>query len=163
MISMIAGMDRQRLIGRDNQLPWRLPEDMQWFRQNTLGKTVLMGRKTYESIGKALPQRHNVILTTNKDFEAAGCTILGSIDEALAYAETCDELMVMGGSQIYQAFLPHAQRLYLTRIDEDFAGDAWFPAYEQYSWKKDVRLEAVSATSPYLAYRFIVLDRVPEQ
>jgi len=133
-ISLIWGMDRNRLIGSQDALPWHLPADMKWFRQHTLGKPVLMGRKTYDSIGKPLPQRLNLILTRQADLHINGCTVVDNLETALEAAKSYDELMVMGGAEIYRMFLPHAKRLYITHIDQSFSGDTWFPECDLSTW-----------------------------
>ncbi|MBL1352074.1 MAG: type 3 dihydrofolate reductase [Zetaproteobacteria bacterium] len=134
-ISLIWGMDKQRLIGCNNTLPWHLPADMQWFRQHTLGKPILMGRKTYESIGKPLPKRLNLILTRQKNLDIAGCTVVHSLEDATQATGDTAEIMVMGGAEIYQMCLPHANRLYITHIDGDFNGDRWFPDIDLSTWQ----------------------------
>jgi len=141
-ISLIWGMDKNRLIGCNNALPWHLPADMQWFRQQTIGKPILMGRKTYESIGRPLPKRLNLILTRQQGLDIDGCTVVHSLEEAKEAAKhdaqdvkNADEIMVMGGAEIYQMMLPHAKRLYITRIDAEFEGDTWFPEVDLSIWK----------------------------
>jgi len=140
-ISLIWGMDKNRLIGSKNALPWHLPADMQWFRQHTMGKPILMGRKTYESIGRPLPKRLNLILTRQQDLDIEGCTVVHSLEEAKAAAKqntqggkNADEIMVMGGAEIYQMMLPHAKRLYITHIDAECDGDTWFPHLDLSTW-----------------------------
>jgi len=135
IISLIWGQDRNRLIGRDNALPWQLPADMAWFRKQTMGKPILMGRKTYESIGRPLPGRTNLILTRQADLQIEGCTIVHSLDEARAAVPEADEIMVMGGAEIYALLFDQAQRLYITEIDAEFEGDAWFPEFDRSRWQ----------------------------
>ena len=136
IISIIAGMDKNRLIGQGNRLPWRLPADMKHFRRHTLGKPVLMGRKTFESIGKPLPKRTNIILTRDRGYSAEGCIVAHSIEEALDTARTCDEIMIIGGASIYVLFLPRAHRLYLTYIHDCFEGDIYFPTFNLADWQE---------------------------
>ena len=131
IISLVAAMGKNRVIGKDNSLPWKLPEDMKRFKELTSGKTVVMGRTTFESIGKPLPNRINIIITRDKNYKAEGCIVVNSVDEALKYAKDADEVMIIGGAQIYQQFLPIANKMYLTLIDEDFEGDAYFPEYDK--------------------------------
>ena len=127
MISIIAAMDQNRLIGANNQLPWRLPADMRWFRKNTLGKPVIMGRKTFESLGKPLPDRSNIVVSRDPAFEAEGCRVFTDTETALSYAAGLgDELMIIGGASFYGQMLERADRLYLTVIRQVFEGDAWF-------------------------------------
>ncbi len=130
-ISMIAAMDENRLIGRDNSLPWHLPADLAFFKRTTMGKPVVMGRKTWESIGRPLPGRQNIVVTRNADLEAPGCDLADSIDSAIALAGDVDEIMLIGGAGLYRQGLPLASRLYLTLIHHRFpGGDAWFPEFE---------------------------------
>ena len=141
IISIIAGMDKNRLIGHGNRLPWRLPTDMKHFRRHTLGRPVLMGRKTFESIGKPLPKRTNIILTHDRDYQAAGCVVTHSIKEALDTASDCEEIMIIGGASIYTLFLPWADRLYLTCIHDCFEGDVYFPAFDRADWQEVKRVD----------------------
>lgn len=162
IISIIAGMDENRLIGQGNRLPWRLPADMKHFRRHTVGKPVLMGRKTFESIGKPLPKRTNILLTNNRDYRAEGCIVTYSIGEALEAAGGCEELMVIGGASIYELFLPRADRLYLTCIHESFEGDTYFPVFDLTHWqevKRDHRRPDEKNPHPY---SFIFLHRRSE-
>ena len=135
MLSLIAAMDRNALIGADNALPWRLPRDMRRFREHTLGQPVAMGRKTHESIGCPLPKRDNIVLSRQHDFSAPGCQVVHSIDEAIMAAGSVPELMVIGGANLYVQTLPRAQRLYLTFIDHVFEGDEFFPEFDMNEWR----------------------------
>lgn len=132
-ISLIAAMAHNRVIGRDNTVPWRLPAEMKWFKSTTMGKPILMGRKTYESIGRPLPGRHNIVLTRNRAFTAEGCTVVHSIEEAMTLAGD-QELVVIGGAYLYAEMLPHADCLYLTYISADIDGDTYFPEFSQADW-----------------------------
>lgn len=161
MISLIVAMDRNRLIGRGNALPWHLPADLAHFKSITLGKPIVMGRKTYESIGRPLPGRHNIVVSRNPDFSAPGCTVVASVEAALAAAGDVPEVMVIGGAQVYAEALPRAQRIYLTRVDAAFEGDAWFPALDAAVWRECHCAEhAPDDRNPY-PYVFLVLERVP--
>lgn len=133
MISMIAAMGRNRVIGKDNRLPWKLSADLAHFKRLTLGYTVVMGRKTFESIGRPLPSRKNVIVSRNNDYNADGCEVVGSLDELLERA-ACEEFFVIGGADIYSRFISYADRLYITFIDEEFDGDAFFPEIDPDVW-----------------------------
>ncbi len=136
-ISMIAAMAHDRVIGLDNQMPWHMPADLAHFKRVTLGKPVLMGRKTFESIGRPLPGRRNLVISRNPGFKAPGIEVFSSIDEVLATlseAESPEELMVIGGGHLYGQLLPQADRLYLTRIDLAVAGDTRFPAFDDEQW-----------------------------
>ncbi len=158
-ISLIAAMAKGRVIGHANTLPWRLPADLKHFKENTLGKPVLMGRLTYESIGKPLPGRRNIVITRDDSYRAEGCEVVDSIDAALAAVNDAEEVMVMGGALLYQQMLPRADRLYITYIDAEFEGDAWFPEWEAEAWEERSR-EAHTADekNPY-DYAFVVLER----
>ncbi|MCH8004017.1 MAG: type 3 dihydrofolate reductase [Nanoarchaeota archaeon] len=159
IISLIAAMGKNRVIGKDNSLPWNLPADMKYFRDNTKGKPVIMGRKTYESIGKPLPNRTNIIITRDQNYKAEGCIIVHSADEALKAVGNVEEIMVIGGSQIYKEFLPKANKMYLTFIDAEFDGDTYFPEYKIEEWKEiSYEEHERDAENPY-DYRFVVLER----
>ena len=136
IISLIWAMDDNRLIGSNNGLPWKLPADMKWFRQHTLGKPIIMGRKTYESFGaKPLPERTNIVITRDPDYCSEGAVIAHSIDEAIEQAGDAEELMIIGGASFYQQMLPSADRLYITRVLGQFEGDAWFPDFDLNDWQ----------------------------
>jgi dihydrofolate reductase len=159
---MIAAMDKNKVIGQNGRLPWRLPADMQRFVALTMGKPVIMGRKTYESIPakfKPLTGRTNIIITRNPRYEAPGCIVVDSPQAALAAAGDVDEVMIIGGSSIYQTFLLQAHRLYLTIIDAEFAGDAIFPTTEQICWCI-IHQEShqPDEKNPYV-YQFLTLER----
>ncbi|GGA67859.1 dihydrofolate reductase [Neiella marina] len=129
-ISLIAAMGRNRVIGKDNQMPWHMPADLKHFKQVTMGKPVVMGRKTFESIGRPLPGRLNIVITRDHSYVSEGVSVVDSPEAALAIAqETTDEVMIIGGGQIYQQFLPQATDLYLTFIDAEPEGDAFFPKW----------------------------------
>jgi len=154
-------MDRNRLIGRGNALPWHLPADLQHFKALTLGKPIIMGRKTHESIGRPLPGRHNIVISRNPDFDAPGCTVVGSVDAALAAAGEVAEVVVIGGAQLYAELLPRAQRIYLTRIDASFDGDAWFPQLDTSIWEEvECSEHSSDERNPY-SYRFLTFERRP--
>jgi len=159
-ISLIWGMDSNRLIGKENGLPWRLPADMAWFKKSTMGKPILMGRKTYESIGRPLPGRTNLILTRQADLNIEGCTVIHSIDEALAEVADAEEIMVMGGAEIYALLLEQADRLYITEIDGAFEGDAWFPDFDLSLWRESGREEHLPDEKNLYAYAFITMERI---
>lgn len=142
-ISMIAAMAHDRVIGLDNQMPWHLPADLAHFKRVTLGKPVLMGRKTFESIGRPLPGRRNLVISRNPDYQADGVEVIDSVEAALALlaagdvasGEAVGELMVIGGGHLYAQLLPSADRLYLTRIDLAVEGDTRFPAFDEGQWQ----------------------------
>ena len=131
MISLVWAMGQNRVIGQGGKMPWYLSADLIHFRKLTRGHVVVMGRKTYESIGEALPKRTNVVLTRDRQFEAPGCEVVHSVDEVLR-----DErpVFIIGGAELYREFLPHAQTLHITRIHAEFAGDTFFPEYDEAQW-----------------------------
>lgn len=131
-ISLIAAMSKERAIGANNQMLWHLPKELGHFKRTTLNKTVLMGRKTYESLGKPLPNRRNVILTREQGLHIEGCEIVHSVEEALQKYGEDEELMITGGGEIYKLFMPIADRLYLTKVDVNIANaDAYFPEFDE--------------------------------
>ena len=139
IISLIAAMSKNRVIGKNNTMLWKLPQDMERFRKITSGKPVVMGRKTFESIGRPLPKRTNIIITHDKNYKQDGCIVVHSAGEALKAASGSPEIMIIGGEQIFRKFLPRADRMYLTIIDENFEGDAYFPEYNKNDWKETFR------------------------
>ena len=158
-VSLIAAMAQNRVIGRDNQLPWRLPADLQHFKKITMGKPIVMGRKTWQSIGRPLPGRTNIVITRDANFQAEGCVVVHSIDGAIQAADGNDELMIIGGANLYEQTLGQAERLYLTRIKADVEGDAWFPQLEDNKWKQ-VECESFTADAKNeYDYEFVVYER----
>ncbi len=146
-IALVAAVARGGVIGWQGRLPWRLPADLAYFKRLTLGHTVIMGRKTWQSIGRPLPGRRNVVLTRDADFSAPGCTVIHSPEAAL---QEDGELFVIGGQEVYAAFMPLAERLYVTRIDAVFPGDAWFPPMEEAQWRLEhSRAGTVDGANPY--------------
>lgn len=135
-ISLIAAMSKNRVIGLNNAMPWHIPEELQHFKQITMGKPMIMGRKTFDSIGRRLlPGRKTIVLTTDQDLVGDGFTVAHSVTEALQAAGAVDEVMVVGGAGIYKQFLPLAQRLYLSIIPQEYTGDAFFPEFDQSQWR----------------------------
>lgn len=130
IISLIAAMANNRVIGKDNQMPWHLPADLGHFKTVTLGKPIIMGRKTYESIGRALPGRKNIVISRNTEYRLEGCETVSSLEEALSLVNNVEEVMIIGGGYLYSQTLPQADRLYLTFIDLDVDGDIQFPEFE---------------------------------
>ena len=159
IVSIIAAMDRNCLIGKKNQLPWHLPADLAHFKQVTMGKPVIMGRKTYESIGRPLPGRTNIVLTRSDDFDVQGVVTAGTLEQALDHASAAEEVMIIGGSAIYELALPRADRLYLTHVEGSFQGDAWFPQFETEQWRI-IASERHSADDKNTSdYRFVTYER----
>lgn len=159
---MIAAMGKNRVIGFNNKMPWHLPADLQWFKKTTLGSPIIMGRKTYDSIGFPLPGRLNIILSRNKDLKIKGCSVVNSLDAALKLAREVDkdEVFITGGAHLYNKFLVDADRLYLTLIDETFDGDTFFPDYTQYEWEQVAKVKHASDDKNPHSYTFLTLDRV---
>jgi len=161
IISIIVAIAENRVIGNKNALPWKLPADMEHFRKMTAEKPIIMGQKTFESIGKALPGRTNIVLTLDKSFKAAGCVVAYSIEEALEIVreKRDEEVMVAGGVSVYKQFLPIADRMYLTLIEGDFEGDAFFPEFDWANWQEIERIEnEPNKENPY-KYTFLTLER----
>jgi dihydrofolate reductase len=159
-ISMIAAMTEDRVIGIKNTLPWKLPNDMKWFRQHTLGKPIIMGRKTFESFGaKPLPGRTNIIITHDKDYQAKDSIVVHSIDEALQAAGDVDEVMIIGGASFYEQMLDRADRLYLTFVHADIKGDAWFPEINNKDWNRVEQETHKKDEKNQYTHSFVILDR----
>jgi len=155
-ISIIAAVARNGVIGRGNRLPWHLPEDLKRFRALTMGHHVIMGRKTWESIGRVLPGRTMVVVSRNPGYGVAGCLIAHSLEEALGLCGDDREVFIIGGAEIYRQALPMAGRIYLTRIEQEVAGDTYFPAFDMVEWSETSR---ESVTGAGLPASFVVLDR----
>ncbi|WP_144213268.1 type 3 dihydrofolate reductase [Shewanella donghaensis] len=151
-IAMIAAMANNRVIGKDNKMPWHLPEDLKHFKAMTLGKPVVMGRKTYESIGRPLPGRHNIVITRQADYQIEGVSCVNSFAAAKQIAGDCEELVVIGGGQLYQEILPLADILYLTFIELTVDGDTFFPEWDDGSWKLQDKVTEINAAQ--LQYSF---------
>lgn len=158
-ISLIAAMASNRIIGANNSLPWHLPADFKHFKEITMGKPILMGRKTFESIGRPLPGRTNIIITTNKSYSAEGCDIVNSIDEALVMTQDAAEVMIIGGASFYQQTLALAQRIYLTIIHHAFEGDAYFVTLRDADWYETERIDCDADDNNRYPYSFITLER----
>jgi dihydrofolate reductase len=138
IVSLVVAMARNRVIGRNNTLPWRLSDDLKRFKAITMGKPILMGRKTFESIGKPLPGRANLVLTRDRACQATGVLTVGSIDEAIERSRRASELAVIGGAEVYQLALPVTDIIYLTRVEADVEGDTRFPELDAREWTEDV-------------------------
>jgi dihydrofolate reductase len=151
MITLIAAIDQNNLIGNKNQIPWKLPEDLKFFKQVTTGKNVVMGRKTYESIGKPLPNRNNYIITNDHSYKTHSAYVIHSIETILFLSQIKkQEFYIIGGSQIYKLFLPHADYMILTHIHSTYQGDTYFPRYEEKEWEKYFNYDAISKSGiPY--------------
>jgi dihydrofolate reductase len=160
-ISMIVAMAKNRMIGLGNKMPWHLPDDLRYFKAKTLNKPVVMGRKTFESIGaKPLPNRRNIIITRDKNFQSPGIELFYDLDTALAALHNEREIMIIGGAQIYQQMLDKAQKLYITEVAVELEGDAYFPQWNQQAWL-EVKREAHSADERHrYAFDFVEYDRI---
>lgn len=162
--SIIVAMAENRVIGINNKLPWYLPNDLKYFKQITMGKPILMGRKTYESIGKPLPGRSNIVISRNPDWSAQGVKVVHSLEQAFELAESIveidgqDEMLVIGGDQIYQSSLPMIDRIYLTQVHSKVNGDAWFPEVNWSEWREVGREDfKAEGANPY-DYSFVIFD-----
>lgn len=160
LISLIAAMADDQAIGIENRLPWKLPADMRWFRLHTLGKPIVMGRKTFESFGgKPLPERTNIVITRDANYQADGTVVVHSIDEAIAAAGDVEEVMIIGGESFYEQMLPQADRFYVTLVHGKFEADAWFPKFDWNEWKELERTEYPADEKNAYACSFVVLQR----
>ncbi|WP_257352357.1 dihydrofolate reductase [Pseudalkalibacillus decolorationis] len=157
MISLLVAVAKNRVMGKDNDLPWHLPEDLKWFKNVSMGHTIIMGRNTYESIGKPLPGRKNVIITTDKSYIAEGCIVTHSIEEALE--QNGEEQIVIGGAQVFKQVLPITDRIYLTQIDEEFEGDTFFPELDESEWEVTSKEKGIKNEKNPYDYYFTIYDR----
>jgi len=161
ILSMIVAHADNRIIGKDNDMPWHLPADLAYFKKTTLGKPVIMGRKTYESIGRPLPGRKNIVISRNATYCVEGVEVVSSVDEALALVKGVEEVMVIGGGAIYAHCMPFADKLYITHINADIKGDTQFPAYNLVSdWEKIHESQYLSDDKNPYDLNFCVYDRV---
>lgn len=160
-LSAVVALSENRVIGRDNQLPWRLPADLKHFKKLTLGHPIIMGRKTYVSIGKPLPQRTNIVLTQEKQFQAPGCIVIHSLDEAIKKGAECDsDIFIIGGAQLYRQSLPLLQFIYMTIIHQHIEGDTFFPELQLNEWKEIAREDHSADSDNPLDYSFVTLERL---
>lgn len=164
IISMIMAMDQNRLIGANGGMPWHLPQEMRYFREVTMGKPLLMGRKTYESIGKPLPGRTSIVLTTQDDWCAEGVIVVNQLQEGLRLAEQhldhSGELMVIGGAGLCEQMMPMTEKLYLTIIDHEFKGDVWLHSFEAAQWREVSSRQVEKSSDNEYAYRSCVFERL---
>jgi dihydrofolate reductase len=158
-VSLLVAVAENGVIGRDNQLPWRLPDDLKRFKALTMGKPILMGRKTFESIGKPLPGRTSLVLTRSEAWSHPGAVIVHSLDEALDRTAGAAELIVIGGAEVYRLALPRAERIYLTRVHAAVDGNTLFPALEERQWRQSAREEHPADERHAYAMSFCVLER----
>lgn len=159
MISLIVAHDPNRVIGLDNQMPWHIPGDLAYFKEKTMDKAIVMGRKTFESIGRVLPGRKNIIVTRNASYKAEGAEVVTNLNDAITLAEAHHkEVMVIGGEQIFRAILPKADRLYITFIQKNFNGDTFFPPYNEEVWSLVETSEEMTTTDG-ITYVYLVYER----
>ncbi|WP_096202527.1 dihydrofolate reductase [Bacillus sp. FJAT-45350] len=160
MISFIVAMDTNRVIGKDNDLPWKLPADLAYFKKVTMGNPILMGRKTHESIGRPLPGRDNIIITRNENYEAEGCIVVHSTEEIKKLEqERSDEIFVIGGAEIFKETLPIADKLYITLIHEEFDGDTFFPEIDMKQWKLISSEKGIVDEKNIHEHEFLIYER----
>ncbi|MDE2258937.1 MAG: type 3 dihydrofolate reductase [Betaproteobacteria bacterium] len=160
-LSIIVAMTLNRVIGANNTMPWHLPADLAFFKATTLGHPVIMGRKTYESIGRPLPGRRNIVVTRDPTFRAPGCEVAHSVEESLFHGKEDPEIFVIGGAGLYCSVLPATQRIYLTEIQAEIHGDTYFPEIESSEWQEVSRMEKPRDPGNAYDLTFITLDRRP--
>lgn len=156
-LCLVVAMARNRVIGRSNSLPWHLPADLKFFKRITQGKPLLMGRRTFESIGRPLPERRNIVITENRDYRAPGCLVVHSLSAALAAAGPAPQAMVIGGASLYQQTLPQAAGIYLTQVEADIPGDTYFPEFDRTKWQEVWRENHPADVRHAYPYSFILL------
>ena len=159
-VNIVVAMDRLGTIGREGGLPWRLSADLRHFREITMGHPLVMGRRTHESIGRPLPGRLNIVLSTDPAFRAHGCVVVADLDTALAMCAEVDEVMVVGGAQVYAAALPRCERLFLTEVEAEVSGDVSFPALGREDWREVSRQSVAADDKNEFSCSFLVLERV---
>lgn len=157
-LSIIVAMADRNVIGVDNQLPWHLSADLKYFKAVTMGKPIIMGRKTFQSIGRPLPGRRNIVITRDPVWHAEGVEVVHSPADAVAAVQDVDEAMIIGGAEIYRATLPLVDKLYVTEVALEVTGDAFFPPIQQDEWRETAR-EEHEATDGQPAFAFVTLDR----
>ena len=162
-ISIVAALARNRAIGRGNAMPWHLPEDLKRFKRLTMGHAVIMGRKTFESIGSPLPGRNNIVITRSNSWSASGCAVAHTLEAALLAASNEEEAFVIGGAQVYALALPLALRLHMTEIERDFDGDTFFPEFDRSRWREVSRERRSSRAAEGFDYAFVDYERSDER
>jgi len=158
-ISIVVAISENNAIGKDNQLLWHLPADLRHFKNITTGHTIIMGRKTYDSIGKPLPNRRNIIITRQKGLNIEGVEVTNSLDEALALCEKENEVFIIGGAEIYKQAVAVSHRIYLTRVHQEFEADAFFPELDNETWKEVEKVDHLPDEKNKFAYTFSTLER----
>jgi dihydrofolate reductase len=157
-VSLVAAVATNGVIGRDGRLPWRLPGDLRFFKAQTMGGPVIMGRRTWESIGKALPGRRNIVVSRNSAFHPTGASVARSVEKAIALCAGEEKVSVIGGNEVFRDSMPYADRLILTEIHRDYDGDVAFPEYDRTQWK-EIRREPHAAEGEQPAYDFVWYER----
>ena len=160
IVSIIVAMDVNRVIGKDNTLPWRLPAELQYVKRTTIGHPIILGRKNYESIGRPLPGRRNIILTRDLAFQAEGCEIAHSVEEVYKLCEKEEEIFIFGGEQIYKLFLDDVEKLYVTVIHHEFEGDTFFPEIDWSKWKEIFVEQGITDEKNPYEYYYHVYERL---
>jgi dihydrofolate reductase len=158
-LNIVVAMAANRVIGRGGELPWRLGGDLKYFKRTTMGHPVIMGRKTHESIGRALPGRLNVVITHQRDYDAPGCEIVHSLKQAMNACGSATQAMIIGGATLYQEALPQSQRIYLTEVHVELDGDTVFPALQEVDWHESSREFHRADGANEFDYSFVVLER----
>ncbi|WP_280769416.1 dihydrofolate reductase [Salipaludibacillus daqingensis] len=159
MISMIAAFSEGRVIGKDGDMPWHLPADLQHFKKVTSGHPILMGRKTFESIGRPLPKRRNIVLTRDENFQASGVEVIHDVSEVTPLMNEKEEFFVIGGATLYELLLPKAERLYITKIEHTFSGDTFFPIIDEKNWQVVSEQTGVVDEKNKYPHTFLVYER----
>jgi len=159
-------MAENRVIGRNDKLPWHLSEDLKYFKRTTMGKSIIMGRKTYESIGRPLPGRTNIVVSNNEHYKADGIKVVNSISaavkiaESIAFIDGTEEAFVIGGAALYAAALPQAHRIHLTRVHAEVQGDTWFPEFDEHQWQEVLRQDYFADEKTTYDYSICLLERI---
>lgn len=159
MITLIAACARNGVIGRNNQMPWKIPGEQAQFKRITMGHAIVMGRKTWESIGQPLPGRRNIVITRNPQYLAAGAEVVASLDEALALTGAAEEVFVIGGGELYVEAMPRANRMLLSEIDAEFEGDTFFPHFDRRQWRETCREHHPPASDENFGYSLVTYER----
>jgi dihydrofolate reductase len=160
-ISLIVAMASNGVIGHDGQMPWHLSADLKRFKKITLGSPIIMGRKTFESIGKPLPGRTNIIISRNVNYQQPGCLVYNGVEDALASCcDNAEQVFIIGGAALYEAILPHADTLYITEIHQEFSGSIYFPHWDRTMWQEIEREDINDDSQVDFSYSFLVLKRL---
>ena len=157
--SLVVAMARNRVIGRDNALPWRLPAELAHFKRVTMGHPIIMGRRTYESIGRPLPGRMNIVVSRNRGFVAPGCTVVDSLEKAYEAAGDAEEVSIIGGTSLFEAALPTADCIHLTEVEAEISGDTWFPDFDRSQWREKEIVRHPADERHAYPFRILELER----